>query len=298
MSSNELYAVTGVSGRTGSAVARSLLKAGKRVRVVVRDKAKGDIWASQGAEVAVACLTDKSALSDALSDVDGAYVVSPQQYTSDNLFAQAEAIANAIAEASIKVQLPKLVALSSIGAERPSGTGWITMNRVLEQYLSETGLPITLLRAAYFMENWNPMIKAATEGELASFLAPIERKIPMIATGDIGLIAAEALHERWQGTRIIELEGPTTYSPSDVAHSVAQTLDKPVQAVAILESKWAEALSDSGMSDAAISGFIEMTQALNSGQIAFADDVNIDHRKGVTSLDTCITTMPGLRLET
>lgn len=294
MNSTELYVVTGASGRTGSAVAHALLKAGKRVRVVVRDAVKGNVWASQGAEVAVASLTDVSALSNALSGAEGAYIISPPQYAFNDLFEQAEIMANAIAEAATKVQLPKLVALSSIGAEQSSGTGWIAMNKVLEQYLGQTGLPVTFLRAAYFIENWGPMVKAAAQDELFSFLAPLSRKIPMVATGDVGRIAAEVLCEHWEEARIIELEGPSMYSPDDVANSLTQSLGKTVRAVAIPESSWAEMLSSSGMSTTAIDGFVEMTHGLNSGHISFADHSNIDHRKGTISLDTAIETIMAL----
>ena len=292
MNMSELYVVTGVSGRTGSAVAHTLLKAGKRVRVVVRNMDKGRVWANQGAEVAIANFTDILALSNALSGADGAYIISPQQYALNDLFSQAEIMANTIAEAATRAQLPKLVALSSIGANRPKGTGWIAMNRMLEQYLSQMGLPVTFLRAAYFLENWTPMIKAATQGgELASFLAPLERKIPMIATKDVGRIAAEALCENWNKKRIIELEGPEMYSPNNVAKSLSQALGRTIRAVAIAESGWAGALSDAGLSAAALDGFVEMTQGLNSGHISFVDGMSIDHRKGNISLNSMITAM-------
>jgi uncharacterized protein YbjT (DUF2867 family) len=292
MMSTELYVVTGVSGRTGAATARALLKAGKRVRVVVRESAKGNIWIDQGAEVAIADLTDISALSCALAGAEGAYILSPQQYARDDLFAQADIIASAIAEAANKARLPKLVALSSIGAEQASGTGWIAMNRILEQHLAQTGLNVTFLRAAYFMENWNPMVQiTAAHGELFSFLAPLDRKLPMVATEDVGRIAAEALSEDWEGTRIIELEGPTMYSPNDVANHLAQAFKKTIPAVTIPESDWLQTLSGQGFSPAALAGFIEMTQSLNSRHIAFTDDPNMDHRKGTVSLDIIVTAM-------
>lgn len=287
----KLYVVTGVSGRTGAAAARELLNAGKRIRVVVRDKEKGDIWAKQGAEVAIADLTDTSSLYNALSGADGAYIVSPPQYSSDNLFAQADSMARSIAEAATRTQLPKLVALSSIGAEQPSGTGWIAMNRLLEQHLSQTELPITFLRAAYFMENWSQLAQiASTQGKLPSFLFPLSRKIPMIATEDIGLIAAEALCEDWDGRRIIELEGPAMYSPNEVAMYLTQALGKMVTPVSIPESNWLESISGQGFSTAATAGFIEMTQGINSGHITF-NNSNADRRQGTTSLEAIINEM-------
>ncbi|KLN60553.1 epimerase [Kiloniella spongiae] len=290
MTKTELYAVTGVSGRTGAAVARTLLAAGKGVRVIVRTQANGAVWANQGAEVAVANLTDITALSNALSGTEGAYIISPPQYAQDELFKQADVMAETIAEASIKARLPKLVALSSIGADKSKGIGLISMNRTLEQSLEQTGLPVTFLRAAYFMENWSPMIQSALQqGSFSSFLSPLNRKIPMIATDDIGRIAAEALNEHWEKTRVIELEGPRPYSPNDLANSLTQRLGKAVNVKAIAEADWAKALLGSGMSAAAIDGFITMTQALNSGHIGFSDKSKIDRRKGSTTIDDIVT---------
>ncbi|MEP2990010.1 MAG: NmrA family NAD(P)-binding protein [Parasphingorhabdus sp.] len=288
---NKLYVVTGVSGRTGSAAAHALLRAGKCVRVVVRDASKGRLWARLGAEVVFADFTDLRALSSAFSGADSAYIISPPQYASNDLFEQADIMAHNIAEAVANSQLKKIVALSSIGADRTSDTGWIAMNRTLETCLSRTGVPVTFLRAAYFMENWSPLVQAAAHGELLSFLAPLERKIPMIATEDIGRIAAQALCDDWRKVRIIELEGPARYSPEDVANSLSQALSKTVVPIELPETAWPEALSDTGFSAIALNGFVEMTKSLNSGHIGFAKNVDTDHRTGTVSLETAIGAM-------
>jgi uncharacterized protein YbjT (DUF2867 family) len=292
MSNKELYVVTGVSGRTGSSAASALLNAGKQVRVVVRDKTKGELWIARGAEVAIADISDTQALSNALLDATGAYFVSPPQYSIDNLFEQAAIMARSIANAAKKAQLPKLVVLSSIGAEQSHGTGWIGMNHMLEQHLSQAGLVVTFLRAAYFMENWAPLAKiAATQYQLSSFLAPLNKKFPMIATADIGRIAAEVLCETWDKTRIIELEGPVAYSPDEVAEHLALSLEKAISSILIPESHWSQSVSGQGFSTTAIAGFIEMTQGLNSEHIAFNDHANIERRQGTVSLGTVIDTM-------
>ncbi|MDV2080852.1 NmrA family NAD(P)-binding protein [Marinobacter xestospongiae] len=292
MSQTELYVVTGATGRTGAAAANALLRADRRVRVVVRNESKGAYWSARGAEVAVAEFTDHEALVRALAGADGAYIVSPPQYASDDLFSQAEIMARAIAKAATDASLPKLVALSSIGAEQPDGTGWIAMNRGLEHHLGGTGLPVAFLRAAYFMENWQPLVKVAVaQGQLPSFLAPLERAIAMIATDDIGRIAADVLTETWSGKRVINLEGPARYSPRDVATQLSGALGKPVTAVAIPQTDWAQSVSGQGFSVPAVDGFVEMTQGLNSGHIGFNDQPNAEHRRGVVRLGEVIDSM-------
>jgi len=291
MNKHELYVVTGVSGRTGAATANTLLKLGKRLRVIVRDKAKGDIWAARGAEVAIADLTDCRALTQALSGAHAAYIVSPPQYSQDNLFEQAELMAKTIAKAISAAKVAKLVVLSSVGAEKAKGTGWITMNHTLERYLTDKATAVAFLRAAYFIENWYPLAQIASQQEeLASFLAPLERELPMIATQDIGRIAAEMLCEDWQGTKVVALEGPQSYSPNDVATQLTQVVGTTIKPVNLPESTWLQSMQGQNFSDTAIAGFIEMTKGLNSGYISF-NDKSIEHRQGVIPLEAVLQSM-------
>jgi uncharacterized protein YbjT (DUF2867 family) len=113
----------------------------------------------------------------------------------------------------------------------------------------------------------------------------------MIATDDIGRIAAEAICENWDDTRIIELEGPVSYSPDDVAKHVTQSFGKSIEPILIPESKWLQSMSGQGFSPTAIAGFIEMTQALNSEHIAFNRNVSIERRRGTITLDTVVNAM-------
>lgn len=286
-----MYVVAGVSGNTGAATARTLIEAGERVRVLVRDAAKAESWARQGAEVAVADLADAAALTAALSGARGAYLLNPPGTTAEDPFADAEAVAEAIARAATAARLPKLVVLSSVAADRPSGTGMIATNRTLEQRLAGIGLPVTFIRAAYFMENWAEVAGAAAEGVLPSFLASLDRAIPMVATADIGRAAAEALREDWDGHRTIAVQGPAAWSPNDVAAAFARVLGKPVQAVAVPEAGWAEALSHAGLSARTVAGFIEMIRGINSGHIDFDSDPAVEPRRGREPIDSVVAAL-------
>lgn len=287
-----MYVVAGVSGNTGAATARTLIEAGERIRVLVRDAAKGESWARQGAEVAVADLADAAALTAALSGARGAYLLNPPSYTAEDPFADAGAVADAIARAVTAARLPKLVVLSSVAADRSSGTGLIATNRMLEQRLAGIGLPVTFIRAAYFMENWAEVAGvAAAEGVLPSFLAPLDRAIPMVATADIGRVAAEALRQDWAGQRVIALQGPASYSPNDVAAAFARALGRPVQAVAVPESGWAEVLSQSGFSARTIAGFAELMRSVNSGHVDFGSDPAAEPRRGREPIDTVVAAL-------
>jgi uncharacterized protein YbjT (DUF2867 family) len=283
------YVIFGVTGRTGAAAADALLRSGHPVRVVVRDPVKGRAWAERGAEVVVADLTDLASMTKALSRVQGAYVVSPQQYNREDLFEWAELIADTTARAAVAADVPRLVALSSVGADRDGGTGWIGMNRMFERRLGETGVSTTFLRAAYFMENWMPMIgQAMRSGTLPTFLAPPQRPLPMVATADVGSTAAALLLEKRTGTAIVTLSGPKDYAPDDVAAIISIALRKPVGVAVLPETEWPEALADAGFSKAALAGFVEMTRGLNCSHIDIKSDPTSVEWAGTTTLEQVV----------
>lgn len=283
------YVVFGVTGRTGAAAADALLRTGQPVRVVVRDPAQGRPWAERGAQVAVADLTDLASMTEALSQVRGAYVVNPQHYNREDLFERADLIADTTARAAVAAEVPRLVALSSVGADRESGTGWIRMNRMLEQRLGEAGVSTVFLRAAYFMENWMPMVgHAMRSGTLPTFLAPPQRPLPMVATVDVGRAAAALLQEIKAGTRVVTLTGPKDYAPNDVAAILSATLEKRVDVAALPEAEWPKALADAHFSTAALAGFTEMTRGLNSSHIDIKSDPGVIEWAATTPLEQVI----------
>lgn len=281
-----MYVVTGVTGRTGAVAAQALIDEGVPVRVVVRDPAKAGRWLAQGAEVAVADLTDAAALTRAFAGARGAYLVKPPNYALENLFEHADVTARAVADAVRAAGLPKLVLLSSVGADRPDGTGVIRTNTAAERHLAELGIPVTFVRAAYFMENWARVVESVrTHGILPSLLAPLARPIPMVATEDIGRVAADLLREDWRGVRTIGLEGPVAYSPNDIATAFSRVLGRPVAPLALDPSVWAETLAQNPFSAAAIDGFIELNRGLNSGHISFVSDAAAVIRKGQVTFE-------------
>jgi NAD(P)H dehydrogenase (quinone) len=89
-----MYAVTGITGKVGGVVARTLLAAGLPVRAVVRNADKGRPWAGKGCEVAIASIADAEGLTKAFSDVDGVFLMTPPDFDPEPGFLSAhEAIA-------------------------------------------------------------------------------------------------------------------------------------------------------------------------------------------------------------
>jgi len=75
-----VYAITGITGKVGGIVARTLLAAGQPLRAVVRDSDKGRPWADKGCEVAVAPISDADGLTKAFSGADGVFLMTPPDF--------------------------------------------------------------------------------------------------------------------------------------------------------------------------------------------------------------------------
>jgi uncharacterized protein YbjT (DUF2867 family) len=264
------YVVAGVSGNTGKVVASTLLAAGKKVRVLVRDAAKGQAWKDQGAEVAVAELSDADAVAKALSGAEGAYLLSPPAFGVPDVLAHGRAVIDAVAIALEKSPVAHVAWLSSVGAHHEAGTGPIRTAHYAETTLSKLKTPITFVRAAYFQENWGSVAGAAkAQGILPSFLTP-GRAISQVATPDIGRVAAEALIEGPRGLRHIELEGPARYTPEEVAASFGRALEKHVQLVSVPEAGIIGALREVGFTEDLAGLYDEMIRGVNRGHVDFA----------------------------
>jgi uncharacterized protein YbjT (DUF2867 family) len=60
----------------------------------------------------------------------------------------------------------------------------------------------------------------------------------MIATGDIGFLAAQLIQEDWQGVRVVELEAAQRYTPNEVVATLARIVGRPVRAEAVPRETW------------------------------------------------------------
>jgi uncharacterized protein YbjT (DUF2867 family) len=114
-----MYAVTGITGKVGAAVARSLLSADQHVRAVVRDRSKGAAWAELGCEVAVADFADAGALTKAFEGTEGVFAMLPPVFDPAPGFPEARGFIASMYTALAAAKPTKVVALSTIGADAP-----------------------------------------------------------------------------------------------------------------------------------------------------------------------------------
>ncbi|QMV51471.1 NmrA family NAD(P)-binding protein [Ewingella americana] len=233
-----MYVITGITGKVGGAVARTLLSKNLPVRGVMRDVSKADKWRALGCEVAIAEMDDAKALTEAFKGATGVFILPPSDFDPAPGFPAARIIIEAIVTAISAASPEKVVCLSTIGAQAAQ-TNLLTQRTLLEQALNALTLPVTFLRPGWFMENCALDVASARDtGVIHSYLQPLDKAVPMIATADVGKLAATLLQQRWQGQRVVELEGPHRVSPNDIANTFAQILGRPVVAELVERHTW------------------------------------------------------------
>jgi uncharacterized protein YbjT (DUF2867 family) len=284
-----MYAVMGITGNVGGAVARTLLANGEKVRGIVRNPEKAAEWQKQGAELFKADYDDVDALTAAFTGVAGVFVMVPPNFAPAPGFVETRATLKVLREALSKALPSKAAYLSSIGAERANGLGLITSSHLLEETLADLPFSHAFLRAAWFVENSaGDVASARNEGKIRFQLHPLDRKFPLVATADIGKVGAETLTQDWTGIRHIEVAGPEGYSPLEIASAFADAVGHPVEAIAVPRAEWESLWVSQGMPEGRTAPRAEMVDGFNSGWIHFGVP-GTEHVDGATSLREVIT---------
>ena len=284
-----MYAVMGITGKVGGAVARTLLAKGEKVRGIVRNIEKATEWRRQGAELFKADYDDVDALTAAFTDVAGVFVMVPPNFAPAPDFAETKATLKVLHEALSRALPSKAVYLSSIGAEQASGLGLITSSHLLEETLGDLPFSHAFLRAGWFFENSaGDVASARDKGKIRFQLHPLTRKFPLVATADIGKVGAETLTQSWTGVRHIEIAGPESYSPLDIADAFKDAVGCPIEAIAVPRAEWEALWVSQGMPEGRTAPRAEMVDGFNSGWIHFGV-AGTEHVDGATPLREVIT---------
>ena len=280
-----MYAIMGVTGQVGGVVARTLLAAGQPVRAIARDAAKGRAWTDRGCELTLASIENVAALTSAFSGADGVFVLVPPSFDPAPEFPEAHAIAAALRAALDAGRPSRVVYLSTIGAQA-SQSNLLTQHTIIEQAFGELPMPITFLRPAWFMENcrWD-VAPARDPGVIPSFLQPLDKPVPMVATADIGRVAAGLLREGWSDRHVVELEGPQRVTPNEIAAVFTRLVGRPVRMEAVPRESWEDLFRSQGVKNPIPR--IRMLDGFNEGWIDFAGG-EAGSQKGIVALESVL----------
>ena len=218
--------VTGATGKQGGAVFQHLRKSDFEVRVLTRDPNKPAALALVGHGVAVVQgdLEDPASLARALDEVDGVFSVQDWAGGLETEVRQG----NNLIDAASRAGISHFVYNSVASADQQTGIPHFDSKFQIEEHLRGKGMPYTIFRPPFFMENWLQSKPQIDGGTFALPLSP-ETLLAMIAVDDIGSFVAQAFERPgiWLG-KTLEIAGDER-SIAGITEDFAHRLGKPVE---------------------------------------------------------------------
>jgi NAD(P)H dehydrogenase (quinone) len=218
--------VTGATGKTGRVVATELLKAGYRVRAMVRrDDERSAQLKAQGAEIAVADMSDVERVADALRDVQGAYYCPP-------IIPYMIQGAVAFAVAAKESGLEHIVSLTQWLAS-PSHPALMTRHHwLVDRLFSMTpGVAHTIVNPGFFADSYLVTIGAAAQLGVFPWMYGKSRNAPP-SNEDIARVAVAALENpaRHAG-KCYRPTGPQVLGGEEMAKAIGRAVGRSVRLV-------------------------------------------------------------------
>ncbi|MER5465014.1 NmrA/HSCARG family protein [Streptomyces sp. NPDC002668] len=222
--------VTGATGLQGGAVARELVRRGRDTAALVRDPAsdRARALAELGVVLVRGDLDDEASLRAATDGVAGVFSV--QNFMTPAGLGGEVRQGRALARAARDTGVPHVVYSSVGGAERHSSVPHFDSKRSIERYLAELGVPTTVLRPSFFMDNFAAHGPQRVDGTLVVQLAlKPDTRVQFIAVDDIGFFAAEAFDrpQEYLG-RALEIAGDEL-TATEVALAFAERTGEPAR---------------------------------------------------------------------
>lgn len=255
-----MFVVMGATGHVGGSVARTLLAAGQTVTVITRSAEKGQVWKEQGADVAVLDVRNGAALTKVFQKARRVFALNPPASPALNTDVEERQTMQAIVRALRDAGPEKIVLQSTYGAQPGAHCGDLGVLYEFEEAARQLNTPLCVVRAAYYMSNW--MVEAETvrsTGSLKTML-PALQKVPMVAPQDVGDLAARLLMAPVSDVGVYAIEGPTWYSPADVAQALERVLGRSVRVEASAQADWLAVYRQNGFSDEAAQSYARMTE--------------------------------------
>ncbi len=225
--------VAGATGQQGGAVARHILKLpGFTVRAMTRDSSKPAARALEraGAELFQGSLDDPGAVRRAMEGTWGAFSVQNfMEAGYEREIQQGKTTVDAAKAAGVQ----HFVYSSVVSADRKTGIPHFESKWQIEQHLVRSGLSYTILRPAFFMQNWYTYSREPIlNGTVTLPLTP-QTGLQQISVEDIGAFAARVFQNPGQwANRAIEM-ATEELTMQQVAETLTRVLGRPVRYVQI-----------------------------------------------------------------
>ena len=226
--------ITGATGKTGSATAKSLGEKGERFRALIRNEEKKEGLESIGGEVVIGSIENTDVVNQSMQGVKTVLVLLPN---SESQLALEKQLVDSAKQAGVE----RIVKMSSIEATPDATSPIPKLHLESEEYIKQSGLAWTMIKPNFYMQNL--LASAGTIKDQGKIFLPMgEGKTGMIDTTDVGTVIAKVLSEDGHESMNHEITGPEILSFYEVAEIFSRALGKQVDYVDVPMDAYKETL--------------------------------------------------------
>jgi uncharacterized protein YbjT (DUF2867 family) len=249
--------LTGATGKIGSRLTKHLTDSGERVRVVSRSEEKLEGFKKLDTEPAIGNLLDRDFCLRAFEDCDRAFLLMQGDPTTGRHYEEEIQVGKNYAEAMQATNIKHAVFISSLGADKGTGSALIDSKIQIEADLKNTGVPVTVIRPGNFLENMYNFLETISSAGFFTYPMPGNIKIPHVSVDDIAEIAYRVLRRGPNGWEMIEMPG-IEYSFFDIAMEISENLNRMIKYMRVSDEQFREVYSGFGISDKFCDDYLAM----------------------------------------
>ncbi|SEU22219.1 NmrA family NAD(P)-binding protein [Stigmatella erecta] len=262
--------VTAASGNIGARVAEQVVAAGAEAVLLSRHPAKLAALSARGAQVLPVGSDDAPGLLSAAKGAEALFYLAPPNPGAKDLRDWYLQTATAAAQAVREHRIPRVVCISTVGANANAPLGTVSFAAEVEEIFNRAAPNVLHLRPGYFMENCLAQVEPLRHGVL-SFPYAEDHDLPWISTDDIGDVAAKYLLDgSWAGHWTRNLLGPENLTLTEVAALLTRVSGKPVRYERVSEEALQQQLRAQGVSPTVQKQLGDLFRALGDPQGIYA----------------------------
>jgi uncharacterized protein YbjT (DUF2867 family) len=246
--------VTGASGVLGRAIVQAGVGTGLAVRQGVRNSSK----ANPAVESTHLDYGDPLTITVALEGISALVLMAPP------LDANAPALLGPVVTAAKAAGVQQIVLISAFGVNHNEQAPM----RIVEHLVIDSGVPYTILRPNFFMENFSedPQSTGIREQNVI-YLAAGDGKTSFISVKDIAAVAPAALKQLLTGVEF-DLTGPEPLDHFEVAKIISKASGRTVVYHSLTEEQMLEGARSHGMPEPAVAYLAILYGVVRAGHAA------------------------------
>lgn len=260
--------VTGSLGNVAKPLAESLIAKGHDVTIVSSSADRKQDIEKLGAKAAVGSVNDAAFLTNAFTGADAVFVMTPPNLGGTNVVANTTEAGKKLAQAIKDSGVKRVVMLSSIGADKPSGNGPIAgLHNIENMYNEISGVNFTFVRAGFFYYNFFNDIPLIKNAGITGANYPADIKMAMVHPRDIAAVVAEEITDL-NSTNKIRYAISDIRTTQEVAAVLGSAIGKPeLPWVQFTDEQLIEGMTQAGLPLDIAEMYTDMGRGLGNGHI-------------------------------